>query len=263
LEVANKGALKIAECIAPKLGIHLKWSNEMWYMFYNKTNLWLITKEPSHIIIQTIQKHIDYSIQMKIAERSKLEDDDEEGQKKLNEQIKAYSKLYDQVDKNGFYSMISKYLKTILYDKDFYAILDTNIYEIAFKNGIYDLRTKEFKEGFNDYNYLTSTIDFDYTKPSQEYMDYVKNEVLFTICNANQSHLGYYLRVLGQSLTGDAEMEKALYFMVGIGGNNGKTLILEALQDIMPNYVAKIDRKTFEKGYTKAHKHLKILQENE
>ena len=58
------------------------------------------------------------------------------------------------------------------------------------------------------------------------------------------------MRVLGQSLTGDAEMEKALYFMVGIGGNNGKTLILEALQDIMPNYVAEIDRKTFEKGYT-------------
>ena len=90
-------------------------------------------------------------------------------------------------------------------------------------------------------------------------MDYVKNEVLFKICNANHSHLEYYLRVLGQSITGDAEMEKALYFMVGIGGNNGKTLILEALQDIMPNYVAEIDRKTFEKGYTKAHKHLKNL----
>jgi len=90
-------------------------------------------------------------------------------------------------------------------------------------------------------------------------MNYVKNEVLFKICNANHSHLEYYLRVLGQSITGDAEMEKALYFMVGIGGNNGKTLILEALQDIMPNYVAEIDRKTFEKGYTKAHKHLKNL----
>jgi hypothetical protein len=190
-EVANKGALKIAECIAPKLERHLKWSNDMWYMFYNKTNLWLITKEPSHIIIQTIQKHIDYSIQMKIAERSKLEDDDEEGQNISNEQIKAYSKLYDQVDKSGFYSMITKHLKTILYDKDFYTILDTNTYEIAFKNDIYDLRTKEFKEGFNDYNYLTSTIDFDYTKPSQEDMGYVKNEVLFIICNANHSHLEY------------------------------------------------------------------------
>jgi hypothetical protein len=90
-------------------------------------------------------------------------------------------------------------------------------------------------------------------------MDYVKNEVLSKICNANHSHLEYYLRVLGQSITGDSEMEKALYFMVGIGGNNGETLILEALQDIMPNYVAEIDKKTFEKGYTKAHEHLKNL----
>ena len=38
-------------------------------------------------------------------------------------------------------------------------------------------------------------------------------EVLFKICNANKTHLEYYLNVLGQSLTGDAEMEKALYFM--------------------------------------------------
>jgi phage/plasmid-associated DNA primase len=68
------------------------------------------------------------------------------------------------------------------------------------------------------------------------------------------------LNVLGQSLTGDAEMEKALYFMVGVGGNNGKTLIFEALQGIMPNYVGEIDRKTFENGYSKAHKHLKNLR---
>jgi hypothetical protein len=62
--------------------------------------------------------------------------------------------------------------------------------------------------------------------------------------------------VLGQALLGDAELEKALYFCVGVGGNNGKTLIFEALADIMPNYVSKIERKTFEKGYAKAHKHL-------
>jgi hypothetical protein len=62
--------------------------------------------------------------------------------------------------------------------------------------------------------------------------------------------------MLGQALTGDSEMEKSLYFCVGVEGNNGKTHIFEALADIMPNYVSKISRKTFEKGYTKAHKHL-------
>ena len=97
---------------------------------------------------------------------------------------------------------------------------------------------------------MTNTID----------MDIIKDKILFKICHANKSHLEYYLNVLGQSLTGDAEMEKALYFMVGVGGNNGKTLIFEALQGIMPNYVGEIDRKTFENGYSKAHKHLKNLR---
>jgi hypothetical protein len=62
--------------------------------------------------------------------------------------------------------------------------------------------------------------------------------------------------VLGQALLGDAVIEKALYFCVGVGGNIGKTLIFEALADIMPNYVSKIERKIFKKRYAKAHKHL-------
>jgi phage/plasmid-associated DNA primase len=58
-------------------------------------------------------------------------------------------------------------------------------------------------------------------------------------------------------LLGDAELEKSMYFLVGQGGNNGKTLILDALAvDIMPCYVSKIERMTFEDGYSKAHKHL-------
>ena len=260
LDIACKGALNIAECIAPKLEQNLKWSNETWYMFYNKTKLWMKTKQPSHIIIQVIHKHIDYSIKLKIEERSKLNAEDDEGQKRLNEQIKQYTKLYDQVDKSGFYSTISKHLETILYDSEFYRKLDTNLYEVAFKNGIYDLRTKTFRYGFTMEDYLTNTIDFDYTEPTREDMDFIKDKVLFKICNANKSHLEYYLNVLGQSLTGDAEMEKALYFMVGVGGNNGKTLIFEALQEIMPNYVGEIDRKPFENGYSKAHKHLQNLR---
>ena len=248
-----KGALTIAECICPKLERHLKWSNEKWFMFYKKTNLWIETKEPSHIIVQMIHKHIDYSIQIKIIERAKCEDDEQ--QKSITDEISKYSKMYSEVDKSGFYAMITKHLKTILYDSEFYYKLDNNPYKIAFQDGIYDLRENKFNHGYSDFDYITKTIPFQYNEPTQEHMDFVK-KVIFKICNCNQSHMDYYLGVLGQALTGDAELEKSLYFCVGVGGNNGKTLILEALADIMPNYVSKIERKTFEKGYTKAHKHL-------
>jgi phage/plasmid-associated DNA primase len=117
------------------------------------------------------------------------------------------------------------------------------------------MRENKFNKGYSDYDYITKTISFDYVYPTQEQTQFVKN-IIFKICNCNPSHMDYYLGVMGQALTGDAELEKALYFCVGVGGNNGKTLILEALTDIMPNYVSKIERQTFEKGYTKAHKHL-------
>ncbi len=256
LDRASKGSLKIAEVIAPKLERHLKWSNEQWFMFYPKTNLWMITKEPSHCVVNMIHKHLDYSIKMKMNERSNLDEDDEAGQKRIKEELEQYFKLYKQVDGSGFYSMITKHLKTILYDEDFYKLLDSNKYELAFKNGIFDLRTKTFKKGFNDYNYITKTIPFDYEEATNEDINFVMKEVLFKICNANDSHVKYLLDVLGQAMTGDAELEKVMYFMVGVGGNNGKTLLLDTLYEIMPNYVAKIDRKTFEKGYSKAHKHL-------
>ena len=248
-----KGALTIAECISPKLERHLKWSNDKWFMFYKKTNLWMETKEPSHIIVQMIHKHIDYSIQIKINERTKTED--AEQQKNITDEISKYSKMYSEVDKSGFYSMITKHLKTILYDSEFYYKLDNNPYKIAFLDGIYDVRENKFNKDYSDYDYITKTIPFKYNEPSQEQTEFVKN-VIYKICNCNQSHMDYYLGVMGQALLGDAELEKALYFCVGVGGNNGKTLILEALADIMPNYVSKIERKTFEKGYTKAHKHL-------
>ena len=253
LDKMSKGALSIAEVISPKLERHLKWSNNNWFMFNKKTNLWMETKEPSHLIVQMIHKHIDYSIQIKISERSKTEDTDE--LKKITDEIAKYSKMYGEVDKTGFYSMITKHLKTILFDNEFYQKLDNNPYKVAFADGMYDMRDHQFNKGYSDYDYITKTIPFDYTTPTQEQTDFVK-QVILKICNCNPSHMDYYLGVLGQALLGDAELEKALYFCVGIGGNNGKTLIFEALADIMPNYVAKIERKTFEKGYTKSHKHL-------
>jgi len=253
IEQLTKGALTVAEVISLKLEKHLKWSNEKWFMFYKKTNLWVETKEPSHLIVQIIHQHIDYSIKIKINERIECEDD--ERRSLITKDIEAYAKMYGNIDKPGFYSMITKHLKTILYDSEFYLKLDNNPYEIVFLNGIYDMKQGDFSIGYGDENYITKTIPFDYQLPTEEETEFVSN-IIFKICNCNEAHMSYYLGVLGQAMLGDAELEKALYFCVGVGGNNGKTLILEALADIMPNYVGKIERKTFEKGYSKAHKHL-------
>jgi phage/plasmid-associated DNA primase len=85
-------------------------------------------------------------------------------------------------------------------------------------------------------------------------------EQLKKICNYNDSHLNYYLSTLGHALTGDAEKEKAIYFLVGQKGNNGKTLLLDVLNDIMPTYCVKTDSKILVEGFAKKHKYLVALK---
>ena len=252
----TKGAMTTAVAISGKLDKHLKWSNEKWWMFYDKTNLWVETKEPSHLIVQMIHKHLDFSLKKKTEERAKCDPEEEaEKIKMLIAEIEIYGKMYSFVDKPGYYSMITKHLKTILFDSEFYLKLDNNAYKVAFLNGIFDMKTGEFTEGYKDVDYITKTIPFNYERPSKKQLTFV-SQVIHKICNCNDSHMAYYLGVLGQAMLGDAELEKAMYFCVGHGGNNGKTLILDALSEIMPNYVSKIHRSTFEKGYSKAHKHI-------
>lgn len=253
IEALNKGAFEVAKAIYNKLKCNLKFSSEYWWMFNKDENLWVQTKEPAFNIIQIIHKHLDYSI--KSITNKICNTTDEEEKKRLIDINISYNKFYSIVDKPGFYSQIKKHLESLLNDKEFYSLLDNNKYEVAFKNGIYDLKKNEFIEGLKQHNFLTKKINFNYEKPSKEDIEEVRN-ILFKINNCNEEHLEYYLGVLGQAITGDAEKEKALYFCIGTSGNNGKTLILEALSEIMECYVGKIDRKTFEIGYSKSHKHL-------
>ena len=96
-----------------------------------------------------------------------------------------------------------------------------------------DLKTLKFREGLRQDDYLSSTILFDYKESSIEEQNEI-HKYLKMICNCNEEHKEYYLSVLGYALTGDAEREKALWYLVGQGGNNGKTLIMDALSVIAP-----------------------------
>ena len=102
---------------------------------------------------------------------------------------------------------------------------------------------------------MTETIPYNYMSSNEEDKQKVR-DILFKICNCNEEHLEYYLSILGYSMIGDPEKEKSMYFLIGNKGNNGKSLIMNTLADIMPNYCKKIDRLTFEEDYKKSHKNL-------
>ena len=233
----EKGALSIAKKISYKLKIHLKYSNEIFYCFNKKNCLWFKTKEPSQIIIETINNYLDFSLNYY---SNLLTKTTEEGKREEIKNIVAfYLTSYKKIDTSSFYSMLIKHLKSLLCDNEFIYKLDNKIYYLAFKNGLYNLRTNKFELGLRDTDYLTETIPHNYSKSKVEDREKIK-DIFFKICNCNKEHLEYYLSILGYSLIGDSSKEKSMYFLIGIKGNNGKTIILDAISCIMPNYCKKL-----------------------
>ena len=186
--------------------------------------------------------------------------EDEKEQEALRSKVKIYIEWYKKSSGKGFIAECRDIFKTTLIDNEFNKKLDCNLYCLAFKNGVLNLKTLEFRNGIKYDDYITETLPYDYSKTRNKKNEEYVLEQLKKIYNYNDSHLNYYLSTLGHALTGDAEKEKAIYFLVGQKGNNGKTLFLDVLKDIMPTYCVKTDSKILVEGFAKKHKYLVALK---
>jgi phage/plasmid-associated DNA primase len=247
-------AYKTAMVIAITLKVNLVLCKEMWYML-GDDNLWKQQKEPSYYIIKELRKYIDNSNKKVVIQISSLPDGDEK--EKLIEMSKEYLKSYSNISKPCFLSVITKYMKTILVDNYFADKLDCKEGHLAFKNGIVNLRTKEFRKGILSTDFITDTIQYDY-EPVKDY-SFVKDN-LKKILNNNEEHLEYFLGIIGYTFIGNPSLEKSVYFMIdkteGGKGDNGKTFFFDILLNLMPCYVYKTKPSLIEKHNTKIHKQL-------
>ena len=256
LEVLEKGALCIANVIYSDLQENLIYCNKNWYTVDEKTNLWRVIEKPSYIVVSTIHSYLKESCSILFDEIQNT--DDPETKKTLSAKLSRFISFYKTCDNAGFLSNMFNHLTMLLRDDDFTNKLDNNPGYLAYKNGIYNIKDDVFIRGIKQSDYITRTIPFNYKVAKKEEIAFME-DVLLKICNDNVEHRDYYLSCLGYSLLGKPHLQKAVYYLIGQGGDNGKTLILDSLSEIAPCYAAKIERKTLEKNYTKAHKHLKNL----
>ena len=245
LGILDKGENDIARFISPYLILTLVFCRNEWWEYNPKTCLWSCIKEPSATITTLIQRKIDESLECLLTEMGKCEDEDE--YKELAKKKGHYTSHYINACKSGFNNMVVKYLKSYLSDNDFYDKLDNSLYNMVYKNGILDLKTMIFKKGITQNDYITKTIPFDYEKPTEEEVKYVR-ENLKKICNYNDKHLDYYLSSLGYAFTGDSAKEQMFWYLRGQTAENGKSIVFEVLELLMPNYVIKAGSDILDKG---------------
>lgn len=245
---------KIAEIISKTLKERLVLCNEVWYML-DSNNLWKQQKEPSYYIIEELRKYLDFS-QLKTARLiSKTDGDEKEKYIKIN---KIYLENYASI--NGVkQNQIKTFLRTLLCDNKFCEKLDVTPDVLAFQNGIMDIKTRVFRNGILPDDFITETIPYPYHK-SCSIKRRELDEIIKKILNNDDEHSEYYKKVMGYTLIGRPNLEKCMYFFVDktteSRGDNGKSLMMEFLTCIMPNYVFKTSSKILQEGYTKAHKQI-------
>ena len=244
-----KGENDVAKYVCDQLRGQLVYCDGWWRL--DKTNLWVHSKKaPLATIISHLQTLIDLSKEATLFMKSTA---DEARKKQLTEQEEAFAKFYKVVGGAGFSNHIATLLTEYLAMPDFE--LNSSIHIIAYKNGLLDLKTLEFRRGILSTDMLSQTLEFDYEVATVADMNYVREQVK-KICNYNDSHTDYYLGALGYALTGDSSKLCELYYLAGQTASNGKSALLDALTTIMPIYVCKTEKTAFDEGNAKVHKEI-------
>lgn len=236
--------------IASKLKDTVILCNEQWFVLQS-TNLWNRVKDPTFQITTQIRKYIDYNNARLSKDLTKC--DDEEQHKLILKQIKLWIECYTLINGSGYMTPLMKNLRPQLTDNEFETKLDVLKYQVAYKNGILDLKTLYFRDGIFGSDYITKTIPYNYEASTEAHREIVLKELL-KICNMKQEHLDYYLSYLGYAMTGDSQRLQQFWYMLGQTASNGKSVIFEALMEIIPNYIVKIENTAFEMGNNAIHK---------
>jgi phage/plasmid-associated DNA primase len=243
----DKNFTTICEKIVPLIRKVLIYCRDEWYCYDEKMHLWTVLKEPQKIIKEYLFKCIaanntDIAIRLsKVNPNNSMERDS------LVALQQQYLSLYKKVESLQTLTLVKKDLTMSICDNEFHNKLDLTAGKIVFLDGIYDIATDTFRKGLRYEDYLTYTLPYNYKRATVDEISDVKKEVM-KICANEEWRFKYYMDILGYSMLQLPDKEQAAFFMVGMSAGNGKSTILEALTKMMPNYVVKLNSKTFSKG---------------
>jgi phage/plasmid-associated DNA primase len=130
-----------------------------------------------------------------------------------------------------------------------------NYYDINFKNGIYNVKTKNFRSRIQT-DYITKYLDYDYIEPSQ-ISQTIHNDVLefFKKVQPNEEQRKFTLSYLAYCLTGDTT--KQIFKMnIGHTASNGKSTEMSIHHKCFGIYTKKMDNRVLLTNFANRHKHI-------
>ena len=245
--IKNNGSHLATSTLASK--IFKNWTyydskSERWY-YCDLNNIWCEAKKPMLLkyLIQVILNQV-FNIHIKNIWKELCVPDIEVGKKTiLEEQVKASFKIIQSLQSSSFMDSIMKcevlYLKEGFYED----YIDSKPYLYAFKNKVYDFRTKELRYIKSD-DYIMTNTGYDYP----EYIEDENTEFInkyFDTLFPNQSIKEYILDSCCSTLNGD---KREQYFNIHTGsGSNSKTTFNGLYESVLGGYACEVSPETFTK----------------
>jgi P4 family phage/plasmid primase-like protien len=158
--------------------------------------------------------------------------------------IKAIRQLIKSLDNTGMKNNIMTELVdlfSINRDKhgNFTMNLDSNNYLLGFDNGVYDLKTFEFRAGIPN-DYITMSVGYDYNNNhTNKYNELLKflEDIL-----PNKEERDYILTYLAIGLVGNI---LELFTILTGNGRNGKSKLIELLKTMLGGYFGAVQSQMF------------------
>ena len=159
----------------------------------------------------------------------------DENHEKFQRKIKKIAEICIKLKKTNDKNNIMREAMEIFFDKDFSKNIDSNPYLMCFTNGVFDLKTKEFRDGYPQ-DYITKTTGIPYIKfnPSTniETVNEIKKfmEQLFPLpdlCRYMWDHLASVLIGI--------KKEHAFNIYRG-SGSNGKSILTDLMSQCLGDY---------------------------
>lgn len=124
------------------------------------------------------------------------------------------------------------------HDPDFYINLDSNPYLIGFKNGVYDFKQNTFRNSTQN-DCITFSTGYDFMEYDENCPQVKEVYEFLSKIITNQKVMEYLLKVLGKTLIGIPE--EKFYIWTGISGANGKSTLVNLLEETLGDYTTSVD----------------------
>jgi len=163
---------------------------------------------------------------------------------------KQYSSLRIKLKTTRFKESVMKECRAIFYDREFAQKVDENKHLIAFKNGVFDTLTREFRAGQPE-DYISFCTNIEYSVETQYHQFACWPELkkfLYSIL-PNKNVREYFLKHLSTCLSG--VFNQRFHILTG-SGSNGKSMLMNLCATAFGDYCYKANIAMFTQKRGKA-----------